>query len=159
MSKIRKSGMTLKSIPLSALCPPEGNPRRTVDDAKIASLAESIKTDGVLQNLIVEPAEGKNFRVISGMRRFLALKLLEGQGAIDGNYKVPAEIRRNLTDGDGRLIAIVENVQRAYIDPIDEAEAFAEMLKSGGGLDDLSAKTGLSQQTIRRRLALADLCD
>jgi ParB family transcriptional regulator, chromosome partitioning protein len=150
--------MTLKSVPLWALCPPEGNPRRTVDDAKIASLAESIKTDGVLQNLIVEPAEGKTFRVVSGMRRFLALKLLEGQGAIDSSYKVPAEIRANLKDGDDRRIAIVENVQRADLDPIDEAEAFAQILQNGGDLDDLSAKTGLSQQTIRRRLALANLC-
>jgi ParB family chromosome partitioning protein len=150
--------MTLKSIPLSALCPPEGNPRRTVDDAKIASLAESIKTDGVLQNLVVEPAEGENFRVVTGSRRFLALKLLEGQGAIAADYKVPVEIRRNLTNGDGRRIAIVENVQRTDLDPIDEAEAFAQTLQNGGELDDLAAKTGLSQQTIRRRLALADLC-
>ena len=150
--------MTLKSIPLSALCPPKDNPRRTVDGAKIASLAESIKTDGVLQNLVVEPAEGDNFRVVTGNRRFLALKLLEEQGAINGDYKVPAEIRRNLTNGDGRRIAIVENVQRADLDPIDEAEAFAEALQNGGELDDLAAKTGLSQQTIRRRLALADLC-
>ena len=66
---------------------------------------ESIKTDGVLQNLIVEPAEGENFRVVTGNRRFLALKLLERQGAIDGDYKVPTEIRRNLTNGDGRRIA------------------------------------------------------
>src|SRR5215471_6037871 len=150
--------MTLKTIPLWALCPPEGNPRRTIDHAKIASLAESIKTDGVLQNLVVEPAEGKTFKVLSGMRRFLALKLLESQGAIDDNYKVPAEIRGNLKDGDGRRIAIVENVQRADLDPIDEAEAFAEALQNGGDLEDLSAKTGLSQQTIRRRLALANLC-
>src|SRR5262249_19554924 len=77
---------------------------------------------------------------------------------IDGNYKVPAEIRGNLKDGDGRRIAIVENVQRADLDPIDEAEAFAEALQNGGDLDDLSAKSGLSHQTIRRRLALANLC-
>jgi ParB-like chromosome segregation protein Spo0J len=87
--KATEFGMTLKNIPLSALCPPNDNPRRIVDDAKIANLAESIKTDGVLQNLIVEPAEGDTFRVVSGMRRFLALKLLEAQGAIDGDYKVP----------------------------------------------------------------------
>ena len=68
-----------------ALCPPVGNPRRTVDDAKIASLAESIKTDGVLQNLIVEPAEGKTFRVLSGMRRFLAFyNARRPHAALDG---------------------------------------------------------------------------
>src|SRR5215831_17477801 len=149
--------MTLKTIPLSALCPPKDNPRRTIDQAKIASLAESIMSDGVLQNLVVEP-EGSNFRVVTGSRRFLALKLLEEQGAIDRGYKVPVEIRKNLANGDGRRIAIVENVQRADLDPIDEAEAFAEALQNGSDLDDLSAKSGLSQHTIRRRLALANLC-
>src|SRR5215470_11176335 len=156
--KTKESAMTLKTVPLSALCPPKDNPRRIIDQAKIASLAESIKTDGVLQNLVVEP-EGSNFRVVTGSRRFLALKLLEEQGAIDWGYKVPVEIRKNLTDGDGRRIAIVENVQRADLDPIDEAEAFAEALQNGGDLDDLSAKTGLSHQTVRRRLALANLCE
>ena len=57
VSKTMESAMTLKSIPLSALCPPKGNPRRTVDRAGISSLAESIKADGVLQNLIVEPED------------------------------------------------------------------------------------------------------
>src|ERR1700681_1862465 len=151
--------MTLKSIPLSALCPPKGNPRRTADRAGISSLAESIKADGALQNLIVEPEDDGKFRVVSGKRRFLALKLLRRQGAIDDDYKVPAEVRRNLQNGDGLRIATVENVQRAALDPVDEAEAFATMLPNGAAIEDLAAKTGFSLQTIRRRLALADLGD
>src|ERR1700681_1395370 len=105
--------MTLKSIPLSALCPPKGNPRRTIDRAGISSLAESIKTDGVLQNLIVEPEDDDKFRVVSGKRRLLALKLLKRQGAIDAEFKVPVEIRKNLAIGDALRIATVENVQRS----------------------------------------------
>ncbi len=150
--------MTLKTVPFSALCPAKVNPRRSVDLDGINGLAESIKADGVLQNLIVEPMDGEKFRVVSGMRRYMALKLLKKEGAIAGDYKVPVEVRRNLKDGDGLRIATVENVQRANLDPIDEAEAFADMLQRGGELDDLSAKTGLSQYTIRRRLALANLC-
>src|SRR5215468_10781780 len=103
-------------------------------------------------------SRGENVQGIERHAPLSRLKLLESEGAIDGNYKVPAEIRGNLKDGDGRRIAIVENVQRADLDPIDEAEAFAEALQNGGDLDDLSAKTGLSHQTIRRRLALANLC-
>jgi ParB family chromosome partitioning protein len=136
-----ESVMTLKSIPLSALCPPKGNPRRTVDRAGISSLAESIKADGVRQNLIVEPEDDGRFRVVSGKRRFLALKLLRRQGAIDNDYKVPAEVRRNLKNGDGLRIATVENVQRAALDPVDEAEAFATMLQNGAAIEDLAAKT------------------
>ena len=52
----------------------------------------------------------------------------------------------------------MENVHRVDLEPIDEADAFAKMLQNGASIDDVSAKTGLSGQTIRRRLALADLC-
>jgi len=150
--------MTLKTVPLSALCPSKDNPRRQIDKDAISGLAESIKADGVLQNLIVERNGDGKFRVISGSRRLLALKLLKRQGAIDGAYKVPVEIRA-FEDGDALRIATLENVQRTDLEPIDEAEAFARMLQTGATIDDLSAKTGLSEQTIRRRVALADLCE
>jgi ParB family chromosome partitioning protein len=153
-----ESAMTLKNVALSTLCPSKDNPRRHLDKDAIAGLAESIKTDGVLQNLVVEKNGDGMFRVISGSRRFLALKLLKRQGVIDGDYRVPVEIR-SLEEGDALRIATIENVQRADLDPIDEAEAFARMLQNGASLDDVSAKTGLSEQTIRRRVALSDLCE
>jgi ParB family transcriptional regulator, chromosome partitioning protein len=150
--------MTLKTVPLSALSPSKDNPRRQIDKDAIAGLAESIKTDGVLQNLVVQRSGEGKFRVISGSRRLLALKLLKRQGAIDGDYKVPVEVRA-LRDGDALRIATIENVQRSDLEPIDEAEAFARMLQNGATIDDVSAKTGLSEQTTRRRVALADLCE
>lgn len=150
--------MTLKNVALSALYPSKDNPRRHFDKDAIIGLAESIKTDGVLQNLVVEKNGDGTFRVVSGSRRFLALKLLKRRGVIDGDYKVPVEIR-SLEDGDALRIATIENVQRADLDPIDEAEAFARMLQNGASLDDVAAKTGLSEQTIRRRVALSDLCE
>ena len=150
--------MTLKTVSLSALCPSKDNPRRNIDKDAIAGLAESIKTDGVLQNLVVEKNGDGKFRVVSGSRRFLALKLLKRQGVIDGEYKVPVEIR-SFKDGDALRIATIENVQRSDLEPMDEAEAFARMLQDGASIDDVSAKTGLSEQTIRRRVALSDLCE
>jgi ParB family chromosome partitioning protein len=150
--------MTLKTVALSVLCPSKDNPRRTIDKDAIAGLAESIKTDGVLQNLVVEKNGDGKFRVVSGSRRFLALKLLKRQGVIDGDYKVPVEIRK-FDDGDALRIATIENVQRADLEPMDEADAFARMLQNGASIDDVSAKTGLSEQTIRRRVALSDLCE
>ena len=150
--------MTLKNVALSTLCPSKDNPRRHLDKDAIAGLAESIKTDGVLQNLVVEKNGDGMFRVVSGSRRFLALKLLKRQGVIDGDYKVPVEIR-SFENGDALRVATIENVQRADLEPIDEAEAFARMLQNGASLDDVSAKAGLSEQTIRRRVVLSDLCD
>ena len=150
--------MTLKTVPLSALCPSKGNPRRHIDKGAIAGLAESIKNDGVLQNLLVEKCDDGKFRVVSGSRRLLALKLLKRQGAIDEDYKVPVEVRK-LKDGDALRIATIENMQRSDLEPMDEAEAFARMLQNGASIDNLAVKTGLSEQTIRRRVALSDLCD
>lgn len=150
--------MTLKTVPLSALCPSKDNPRRNIDKDAIVGLAESIKSDGVLQNLVVKKCGDGKFRVISGSRRLLALKLLKRQGEIDGDYKVPVEVRK-FADGDALRIATIENVQRSDLEPMDEAEAFARMLQNGASIDDVAAKTGLSEQTIRRRVALADLCE
>lgn len=151
--------MTLKTVSLSALCAPKDNPRRILDQARIEGLAESIKTDGVLQNLVVEPNGDGKFRVITGKRRFLALKLLKRKGLIDADFKVPIEVRRNLTGDDAMRIATVENVQREPLSPMDEADAFAALLQNGAEIDDVAGKTGLSSQTVRRRLALANLCE
>lgn len=150
--------MTYKMVPLASLLAPKENPRRIFDSSLIEGLAESIRTDGVLQNLLVEPAENDKYRIVAGKRRFLALKLLKKRHAIGGDYKVPVEVRKDLAEADALRIATVENVQREPLNPIDEADAFAAMLQSGATIEDIGAKTGLSDPTVRRRLALANLC-
>jgi ParB family transcriptional regulator, chromosome partitioning protein len=151
--------MTQKMIAFGLLSLPEGtNPRRTFKKSGIKGLATSIKEDGVLQNLVVEPNGDGKYHVRTGKRRYLALKLLKQKGVIDDEYKVPVTVKKNLNEDDARRIATVENVQREALDPIDETEAFASLLQNGSTFDDVSAKTGVSVQTIRRRLALANLC-
>lgn len=150
--------MTHKMVPLASLLPPKGNPRRTYDPSLVEGLAESIKTDGLLHNLLVEPADDGKYRVVTGKRRLLALKLLKKRREIDGEYKVPVEVRKNLDEADALRIATVENVQREPLNPMDEADAFAGMLQNGATIEDVAAKTGLSDPTVRRRLALASLC-
>lgn len=81
--------------------PYQGQPATSIDKNAIVRLADSIKTDGVLQNLIVEKAGEDKFRVVSGSRRYLALRLLKSKRIIDGDYKVPVEIRA--LDGDDAL--------------------------------------------------------
>ena len=152
-----ESAMSLKTVPVSSLLPPKGNPRRTVDPAQIAGLAQSIKIDGVLQNLVVHP-EGDKYRVVSGKRRFLALQLLRKKKAIAGDYKVPVEVKKDLADGDALRLATVENVQREELHPLDEAESYGAQLQNGGTVEDIVEKTGLGAQTVKRRLALANLC-
>lgn len=145
------------TAPFSALLAPKGNPRRAFDKKALEGLAQSIKKDGVLQNLVVKP-EGKGaYRVVAGKRRYLALKLLNERGDIADTYRVPIKLSGNASAADLDRIATVENVQREALDPIDEAEAFAKLLTKGAKLEDVSAETGISVPTIRRRVALADL--
>jgi ParB family chromosome partitioning protein len=153
-----EDSMQLTTVPLSALLSPKGNPRRTLDNAQIATLARSIAVDGVLQNLIVRREGDGAFRVVSGKRRFLALRFLKKEGSIDESYPVPVEIKDELSDDDALRLATVENVQREQLHPLDEAEAFAKLLQSGGTIEAIVEKTGLTAQTIKRRLALANLC-
>ena len=149
--------MHLTTVPLGSLLAPKGNPRRTLDNAEVKTLARSIAVDGVLQNLIVRPEGDEVFRVVSGKRRYLALKLLNKQGAIDETYEVPVEIKDELTDDEALRLATVENVQREQLHPLDEAEAFAKLLQAGGTIEAIVEKTGLSTPTVKRRLALASL--
>lgn len=147
----------LTSVPLSSLIPPKGNPRRSYDKKAIEGLAQSIKKDGLIHNLTVEPLSGGKYRVVAGQRRFLALQHLNKKGEIERSYKVPVRLDKKASAGDLDRLATVENVQREALDAIDEAEVFAKLFKGGATLDDVSADTGVSPPTIKRRVALADL--
>ena len=151
--------MNMQSIQLADLRPPAHNPRSVIEDTSLDELAASIRGDGLLQNLVVAPSRGKTYRVISGERRFRALKLLCERGDIDETYEVPVEIRSKLSKRDKLRLATVENVQRENLAPVDEAEAFAELARNGVTLDDIAAETGKSVGTVKRRLAIAGLCD
>lgn len=146
------------SVPFSALLAPKANPRRAFDQKAIEGLAQSIKRDGVLQNLVVRPEGKGEYRVVIGKRRYLALKHLSDRGDIERGYRVPIRLAGDkASKADLDRIATVENVQREALDPVDEAEAFALLLTKGAKIEDVSAETGISVPTIRRRVALADL--
>src|SRR4051812_35101474 len=101
--------MTHTTVPLKSLLPPKSNLRRRMDQKLIEGLAQSIRTDGLLQNLVTPP-ERRRFRIISGARRFFALQLLREQSAINDTFAVPVEIRDTIADADAVRIATVENV-------------------------------------------------
>ena len=153
--------MTLQTLPLSKIQPSTGNPRKNFDDATIAGLALSIKTDGLLQNLIVGKPKGrkKMHPIICGERRFRALSLLQEQGDLPEDYEVTVEIKTDLSDEQTQRIATMENMQREDLSPMEEAEAIKLLVQDGDKLDDIVAKTGLAVATIKRRLALTDLCE
>jgi ParB family chromosome partitioning protein len=150
--------MTIETVTLSQLVPPPANPRKVMDEAALAGLAASIQTDGLLQNLVVRK-KGKRFEIISGARRFRALSLLAERGDWPKDAPIPVEVRTGLSDDDTLRLATVENIQREALAPLDEAEAFARLLAGGASLDDVATKAGVSVLTVKRRLALASLCE
>jgi ParB family transcriptional regulator, chromosome partitioning protein len=152
--------MATQNIELNNIQISQANPRQAFDNEKINGLAESIRTDGLLQNIVVQPIDGKEgkYHIISGERRVRAIRKLAEQGKITNDYKIPAIIRNDLTKDQTLRIATVENVQRENLTPMEEAAAFAKLVKNGDTLDEISAQTGLAPQTIKRRCALNGLC-
>jgi ParB/RepB/Spo0J family partition protein len=155
--------MTLQTVKLSELKPPTSNPRHVICKHTLEGLAESIRNDGLLQNLVVAPLKGKKngngFRIISGERRFRALQLLAEQGAIDEGFEIPVEVRSHLSKEDVLRLATIENLQRENLPPLDEAAALATLIKGGERLAEIAAKTGLCESTIKRRVVLNTLCE
>jgi len=154
--------MTMQTVSLSALEASAANPRRKIDRKTIEGLAASIRTDGLLHNLVVSPVEGrkkdKRFRIVSGARRYHALRLLEERGELPEGFAVPVEIREDLSKDDTLRIATVENLQRQSLTPLEETAALTRLIHKGVTLDDVVSQTGLSSTTIKRRLALNSLC-
>jgi len=154
--------MTMHSVSLSALEPASANPRRKFDRKSIEGLAASIRTDGILHNLVVTPVGGKGkqerYRIVSGSRRFEALRLLEQRGELPEDFTVAVEVRDDLSKDQTLRIATVENLQRQNMTPLEEAAALTKLVHKGVTLDDVVAQTGLSAATIKRRVALNNLC-
>ena len=117
--------MTLQTVTLSQLEASAGNPRKAFDETSIIGLAQSIKADGLLQNLVVAKPKGraKKFTIISGERRFRAMQHLLSQGEISQDFTVPVEVKENLTEEEILRIATIENVQRENLTPLEGANA------------------------------------
>lgn len=157
----RKESIMLQSVALSVLEPPAANPRRKIDRKAIEGLAASIKQDGILHNLVVTPTgkgRKERYQIVSGARRLEALKLLQERGELPEDFTVAVEIRDDLSKDDTLRIATVENLQRQNLSPLEEAAALTKLVHKGTTLDDVVAQTGLSATTIKRRLALNNLC-
>ena len=127
-------------------------PRRTFDEAALQELAESLKSKGVLQPILVrpDPKEKNEYQIIAGERRWRAAKLA-------GLTSIPAVVRD--TDELELLeIGIIENVQRADLNPIEEAEAYEALMKRFGRTQDsLATSVGKSRVHITNTLRLLQL--
>lgn len=137
----------LVNISTNKLIPHPNNPRKELGD--LTELSDSIKAQGVLQNLTVVKNEDDNYIVIIGHRRLEAAKQA-------GLSEVPCSIA--VMDMKTQLSTmLLENMQRTDLTPYEQAKGFQTCLDFGVTIDELSAKTGLSKTTVRHRLKILEL--
>lgn len=124
-------------------------PRRRFVDETIEELAQSISSHGILQPILVEPAGGR-YRIIAGERRFRAARRA-------GLQRIPAVVRSS-GDGERLTLALVENIQREDLTPMEEAQAYRRILEvSGVSQEELAGRVGKHRSTIANSLRLLGL--
>ncbi|MBR6503416.1 MAG: ParB/RepB/Spo0J family partition protein, partial [Firmicutes bacterium] len=106
-------------IDINEITPNRSQPRKTFDEEKLEELAESIRTHGLIQPIIVQKIDD-GYEIVAGERRWRASRLAECR-------QIPC-IVREFTDRENMLVALIENLQREDLNPMEEAEAFAQMV-------------------------------
>ncbi|HIF26227.1 MAG TPA: ParB/RepB/Spo0J family partition protein [Micavibrio sp.] len=151
--------MTHNTLKPSQIEISKDNPRKAFDDQSIHGLAQSIKMEGLLQNLVVAKPKGKKKKhtIICGERRFRAISFLIENGDLPNDHPIPVEIKDGLSHDEILRMATMENMQRESLSPLEEAEAITMLIHDGKTLDDILSETGLSESTVKRRLVLMNL--
>lgn len=134
-------------IPVGEIYPHPDNPRKDLGD--LTELADSIKQNGIMQNLTVVPRESGGYTVIIGHRRLAAAKLAELE-------TVPCVVA-DMDKKEQLRTMMMENMQRSDLTVYEQAQGFQLMLDMGDSIEDVARDTGFSEATIRRRTKLLDL--
>ena len=143
-------------LPISALIPSPLNPRKKFPQEALDSLANSIAAKGLMQNLVGRVTDDQRFvEVVAGGRRLRALNLLRETGRITDDYAVPVRVQ-DMTDLDALMLAVAENSERADVEPLEEADAFVEMIRLGASVEDIALRFKCSTRTVEKRLVLAE---
>lgn len=137
-------------VRLSDIEPNKGQPRQEFDKEALSTLADSIKQHGLLQPLVVRPLPSGSYQIVAGERRWRACRML-------GIDEVPVFIKE-LTDAQTMQIALIENLQRENLNPLEEAQGFRELMDSYSMTQEDVAKTvGRSRSAVANSLRLLTL--
>src|SRR5690606_11192660 len=143
-------GDVLRSLPIDALAPGRYQPRKTMDDAKLAELAESIRAQGVIQPIVVRDLGGRNYEIIAGERRWRASRLA-------GLSEIPVVVRE-VDDRTVVAMALIENIQREDLDPREEAQALQRLIDEFDLTHaQAAAAVGRSRAAVSNLLRLLEL--
>lgn len=141
----------LTTLRLSDIEPNADQPRKEFDKDALAQLADSINKHGVLQPLIVRSLNSGGYQIIAGERRWRAAKMA-------GLSEVPVIIRDDLKDEQIMQIALIENLQRENLNPIEEADGYKRLMEEYHMTqDELSQVIGKARSTIANSLSLLNL--
>ena len=136
-------------LPLSKVEPREGQPRMVFEEKALGELADSIRQHGVLQPIIVVQ-RGKHYEIVAGERRWRAAKLA-------GLTKIPA-IQKEFEDTQLQELALIENIQRENLNPIEEAQAYQQLIEEHGiTQEDLAKRVAKSRTAVTNSLRLLKL--
>ena len=144
----------LMEIEIIKISPSPRNPRKTFCETDLAELAQNIKSQGLLQPITVRPV-GEAYEIVCGERRYKAVK----KNAEDEKNKKAtiACIVKEMSDEEAFEAMITENLQRKDVDPIEEAFAFGELVKTGKNIDEIAARFGKTKRFVQERCKLNTL--
>jgi len=143
-------GETLQTVALDRIRPGKYQPRTRMDDASLDELALSIREQGVMQPILVRPVDGGRFEIIAGERRWRAAQRA-------GLREIPAQVRA-VPDQAALAMALIENIQREDLNPLEEAQGLERLIAEFGLTHEAAAKAvGRSRSAVTNLLRLLDL--
>jgi ParB family chromosome partitioning protein len=141
---------SLQSLPVDRVGPGKYQPRTRMDEASLTELAESIKTQGVMQPILVRPVDGGRYEIIAGERRWRAAQRA-------GLKQVPALVR-TVPDQAALALALIENIQREDLNPLEEAQGIGRLIEEFGLTHEAAASAvGRSRSAVSNLLRLTQL--
>ena len=145
-----RDGKGLKTVPIDLIHPNPHNPRRSFAAAELEELANSIREKGLLQPLVVRPRPDGDYEIVAGERRWRAAQMA-------GIHELPTLVKE-LTDGETLEIALIENIQRADLNPLEEARAYRQLMEEFQYTQQqLAQSVGKSRSHIANTLRLQTL--
>lgn len=139
-------------LALDKIRPAKNQPRQEMNPKELEELAQSLKEKGFIQPIVVRPSGSDNYEVVAGERRYQASKSL-------GLKEIPTIIK-DLNDKDAFVLAIIENLQRKDLNPIEEAQAFKRLIDElEFTLEDIAQFVGKDKSTVVNTLRLLKLPD
>ncbi len=139
-----------KTLRISEIEPNRSQPRKNFSDEAISALADSIQEHGMLQPILVRPLSTGGYQIVAGERRWRAARML-------GLDEVPVNIKE-LSDMETMQIAIIENLQRENLNPVEEAAGYNELIENYGMTQDKVAKmVGRSRSAVANAVRLLSL--